>query len=390
MILNSLFYLTFFLFSLGHLGRVSFFGQQINIYLYELLTGLILAVLVTRYKFIPVRENFKKFKIIFIFLGYLLAPFLLSASFFKSWENFVGFLYFLRIAVYFLYFFYLTHHLKQKSGFLKVLVYSLSLFAFFTVLFSAGQYFLYPDLRNLIYGGWDPHLYRMFGTFFDTSVAGGIYGLVFLTLFFKGKDLVKSRLILLILLAIFLFFIVLTFSRSLYMTLLSVVLLSAVVRRNYRKLFILIFFFLLIMILSPKPFGEGVNLLRLFSVQSRLEDYQNAIKIWSKNPVLGIGYNRIRYEKVRLNIIETTGADLTHSGASFHSSFLIILVTSGIIGLVLFIPVLMRLAEVNEFSRYIIIFLSLFSLSDNILLHPFVLFLFLSLIALFKINPSRK
>ena len=83
-----------------------------------------------------------------------------------------------------------------------------------------------------------------------------------------------------------------------------------------------------------------------------------------------------------MNLIEETGSDLTHSGASFHSSFLIILVTSGLIGLTLFILVLIRLAGINEISRFAVLFLSLFSLSDNILLHPFVLFLFFSLIVL--------
>ena len=34
------------------------------------------------------------------------------------------------------------------------------------------QFFLYPDLRNLMYLGWDPHYYRLFSTLLDPNFVG--------------------------------------------------------------------------------------------------------------------------------------------------------------------------------------------------------------------------
>lgn len=390
MILNLLFYLTLFLFSFGQLGRISFLGQQVNTYLYEIPQFLIILILFYKYKFEPIKKFYEKFKIIYFFFVYLFISYLISLSLFKPLENFVGFLYFFRLILYFTYWMYLTYWVNKNNENKKILINCLLIFIFLTSFYSTIQYFFYSDLRNLIYAGWDPHLYRLFGTFFDTSVAGAIYGLIFFVLFLRGNQIIKNRFILIGLLAFFLIFILLTYSRSLYLALVISIILHAVLKRWYKGLVIFSAIFFLFLVVSPKRFGEGVNLNRMFSVQSRVEDYKNAFKIWRKNPLFGIGYNRIRYEKVKMNIIEEFNSDLTHSGASFHSSFLIILVSSGVIGLILFILILFKVALINEFSKYAVFFLSLMSLSDNILLHAFILFLLFSLIALTNFNPSRK
>ena len=390
MLLTTLFYLTFFLFSFGQLGRISFSGQQVNIYLYEISQLLILAVLFIKYGFKPSKEFYKKFKVIYYFFGFLLTSFLVSINSFKPFENFVGFLYFFRLILYWTYWIYLTYWTDKNNSNKKILINSVLIFVFLTLLSSIIQYFFYPELRNLIYAGWDPHLYRLFGTFFDTSVSGAIYGLVFLRFFLEGKHIMKNKFVFLSLLLILLIFNFLTYSRSLYLALLICIILHAVVQRWYKGLFIISVLFLLFLVVSPERLGEGVNLTRIFSIESRMEDYRNAVKMWKKQPILGIGYNRIRYEKIKMNIIEEVNSDITHSGASFHSSFLIILVSSGIIGLTLFVLVLFKIAGINEFSSYAVIFLSLMSLSDNILLHPFVMFLFFSLVSLFNFNGFRR
>ena len=59
-----------------------------------------------------------------------------------------------------------------------------------TILFGYIQYLFYPDLRNLYYAGWDPHLYRMFGTFFDPNFMGAI--IVLFILFVLGLVLKKE------------------------------------------------------------------------------------------------------------------------------------------------------------------------------------------------------
>ena len=390
MLLRTIFYFTFFLFSIGQLGRISFFDQQINIYLYDLFVFSILLVLLQKYALRPVIDSFKKFSLVYIFFFFILVSFLLGLAKFKLLENFIGALYFIRLVLYFLYFFYLSYHNKKYPDFEKTFIKVFIIFVVLTLITSVLQYLFYPNLRNLIYAGWDPHLYRLFGTYFDTSVAGAIYGLIFLTLFLRGNAFIKNKWLLFCLLTFYLIFIVLTFSRSLYLAFIICIILHAVVQRWYKRLLIILVSFVILIVIVPKPFGEGVNLRRMYSVQSRISDYQNALKIWSKSPIFGIGYNRIRYTKVKMNIIEEVGLDSTHSGASFHSSFLIILVSAGVIGLVLFILVLAKLASLSEFARLLVIFLCLLSLSDNIILHPFIIFLFFSLFSLSAIIPSRR
>src|SRR3989344_3617267 len=119
MFFNHLFYLLFLLFSLGQLGRISFFAQQINIYLYEGCFLLALVVLLGKYGLKPVRVAYKKFQVVYIFFFYLFISFLFSLTKYKPWENFVAALYFFRLVLYFLYFFYLSYHLTKYPDFEK-------------------------------------------------------------------------------------------------------------------------------------------------------------------------------------------------------------------------------------------------------------------------------
>ncbi|OGK14693.1 hypothetical protein A2859_05135 [Candidatus Roizmanbacteria bacterium RIFCSPHIGHO2_01_FULL_37_16b] len=388
--MKFLFYLSFFLLSLGQLTRISFFGQQINIYLYEILAIFILLNFLIKYGLGPLSEYFKKFKFVYFLFLYLPFSFLLLFGDFKALENFISLLYYLRLVLYFLYFFYLTYHLKKQLDFKNVLLRSLNIFIFLTIISSLAQYFWYPELRNLLYAGWDPHLYRLFGTFLDTSVAGAVYGIILLTLFLKGSEFIKTKWLFIGLLVIYFLFTVFTYSRSLYLTLFLLGLLYAATKKRLREFIIFAVIFLILLIVAPKPFGEGVNLMRTFSIESRLDDYKTAINIWQKRPFFGYGYNRIRYVKRQMNISDEVGSDITHSGASFHSSFLVILVSGGIIGLILFIGVLYQLYNLSEMSKYLLLFLGLLSLTDNIFLHPFILFLFLNSVTLAKLTPSRK
>lgn len=390
MFLHLILYLNFVFFSLGQVGRISFYGQQINIYLYEVFVLLVLLVLLGRHGLRPIIESFKRVREVYIFFLFLLFSYLLGIKNYKPLENFIGFLYFLRLFIYFIYFFCLSYQIKKNSKFKNILSNSFLIFIFLTTIISLVQYFFYPDLRNLIYSGWDPHLYRMFGTFFDTSVAGAVYGLIFIALFLNGKDFIKNKIILISSLVTYFLFIALTYSRALYGAIIIVFIIYSIVKRYYRQFFIFLAIFTVLIFVIPKPFGEGVNLLRTISLEARVQDYTNALRIWQKYPLFGVGYNRIRYEKVKLNILKTPDADITHSGASFHSSFLVILVTSGVIGLVLFLLVLIKLSQFSEFAQYAVVFLSILSMADNILLHPFVLYLLLNLAGLSKFIPFRK
>jgi O-antigen ligase len=355
-----LFYLTAFLFCLGQLGRMSFYSQQINFYLYEISLTLSLLLMFTKYRFQPLKEAIKNFQPVFFFLLVLLFSLLFGLFKYKIFENLVSSLYFFRLLLYFFYFFYLRYHLKKHKQFSLTIKKGLIMIAVITIVTTIVQYFFYPDLRNLFYQGWDPHLYRTFGVFFDTSIAAAIFGFFFLTI---NQPVIKI---------IFLLLTALSFSRAVYLGLSLTLLFLFIRQKQFTKIVIFLLFFLTLIFIIPKPAGEGVNLKRLYSISSRAEDYVKGFSLWKNQPILGYGYNRIRYIK---------NSDSVHSGAAFSSSFLTILVSSGILGLFSFIWGLWSLRKSNKAAPSILLFLSIISLFDNVLLHPFILFLLLTFLS---------
>ena len=345
--MTILFYITAFLFSLGQLGRISFFDQQINFYLYEVTLTLSLLILFFKYRLLPVKEAWKKFRPVFFFLGILLISLLINWFNYDLFENTVAALYFLRLILYLFYFFYLKYHSKTIKN-------KIFLIAVLTIISTLIQYFFYPDLRNLNYQGWDPHLYRTFGVFFDTSVAAAIFGIFYLVV---NQPVIRI---------IYLILIALSFSRAIYLGLSLTLIYIFIQKKQFKKIILFLLFFIVLIFIIPKPAGEGVNLKRFYSIASRAEDYQQGIDLWKNKPLIGYGYNHIRRIK---------NSDSVHSGAAFSSSFLTILVSSGILGLFSFVWALWSLKKSNKIAPALLIFLSIVSLFDNILLHPFILFL---------------
>jgi len=352
--MDIIFYLTAFLFSLGQLGRVSFANQQINFYLYEVFFTLNIFLLFLKYRFEPLKVGWKMFLPIFIFLSILLSSLLFDLTKFTLFENLVGSLYLFRLYLYFIYYFYLRYHVRKNKKFSMVIKKGIFIMAILTIISTLIQYFLYPDLRNLYYQGWDPHLYRTFGVFFDTSISAAIFGLFFLTI---NKPIIKI---------IYLLIIALSFSRSIYLGLSLTLIYLFIQQKKFKKIIFFLTFFAILIFIIPKPSGEGVNLKRLYSIDSRTEDYIQGINLWRKKPLTGYGYNRIRYIK---------NSDSVHSGAAYSSSFLTILVSSGILGMISFIWILWSLRRSNKLAPILLIFISIVSLFDNVILHPFILFL---------------
>jgi len=346
--MNIIFYITAFLFSLGQLGRISFFNQQINLYLYEVAMAISIFFLFIKYRFEPVKKGWKKFRPIFIFIFILFTSILFDWQKFNLFQNIVGLLYLFRLILYFMYFFYIKNYLSTiKNGLLLI--------AILTIISTLIQYFLYPDLRNLIYQGWDPHLYRTFGVFFDTSISAAIFGVFFLTI---NLPIIKI---------IYLLLVALSFSRSIYLGLSLTLIYLFIQQKRFKHIFLFLLIFTSLISIIPKPSGEGVNLSRLYSIESRIVDYREGIELWKNKPIFGYGYNRIRYIK---------NSNSVHSGAAFSSIFITILVSSGILGLLSFIWALWSLRKINRIAPRLLLFLCIISLFDNILLHPFILFLF--------------
>ena len=83
--------------------------------------------------------------------------------------------------------------------------------------------------------------------------------------------------------------------------------------------------------------GEGVKLLRTASVISRSEYLGNAITIFRDNPILGVGFNSYRYAQHRYGFIDDISLKTSHAGAGTDNSFLLVLATTGVVGLAFYI-----------------------------------------------------
>lgn len=377
--MKYLIYLLFFLLSFGQLQRISFLDQQVNIYLHEVVMAAIGIRLIGRIGQIGRRGPIRWVRAIIFFLGVLLLSLINNFWLFTPLQNLVGFLYWGRLLLYFSFFLVLLNWggeggegSKGNKGILKR---GLDIFIILTIIFSYLQYFLYPNLRNLYYLGWDPHQYRVFGLFFDTSIAGIVFVMMFFWMAEGRMRLKQVGLISLIGL------ILLTYSRITYLSFIVGLIYYLSKKIALKKILFLIFIFLFLIFLLPRPFGEGVKLERILTIEARIADYKEGIRLWVKKPILGYGYNRIRYVRQLENF--------THAGAAFSSSFLTILVASGVIGLIGLIGVIGRIfKQGNQLVKTIILVTTVASLFDNVLLNNFVLLLFFLIVSLSLIsNP---
>ncbi len=374
-----MFLVLFFLLSLGQIGRISLYNQQINFYVYEILAACWFTWLLIKYKLQPILTTFTRFKFIYFWLLFLMFSYLLNIAGYSLFQNIVALLYLLRLTFYFIFFIYLIYEFKQKQNYQNKLDKGILLFILLTIFFSLGQYFLYPDLRNLFYLGWDPHLYRAFGLFLDTSTFAALIGTSILYLLIDFRNIYLGRNFKIVILVLLSILALLTYARGFYIAILVTVAYFLFKQKLFRWMIVLMLIFIIGLYLLPKKFGEGVNLQRTFSINSRAVNYKEGLKIWETSPLIGIGYNRLSYakEKFRQNQNNSFG---DHSLASLNSSFLIILSTAGAVGLGLFILLLFKLTQLGPLAKYLTVFLSLYSLSDNILLQSFVLMFFLLLL----------
>lgn len=196
------------------------------------------------------------------------------------------------------------------------------------------QYILYPNLRNLSYLGWDPHQYRVFGTLFDPNFMGIILVLTLVLSWYLWQQK-KERLILFgTLVSVVALF--LTYSRGSFAALVATACVWGVMTKKIKLLLIACVGFVSVLVLLPRPDGEGVDLLRTITVASRIENNQEALKLFWSRPVLGWGFDSLRYIRDETHIVPGTDT-FSHSGAGFHNSWLFILATTGFIGLVAYI-----------------------------------------------------
>lgn len=233
--------------------------------------------------------------------------------------------------------------------------YSSSVKASFTIFIFLGlfQYIFFPNATSLKYLGFDDHYYRLIGSTFDPNYTGLIIVILGM-MFLSYKKYIAFSLALISL--------ALTFSRASYVTAFFGLTYFSI-RKNL-KLLILIPVLLFIIMLSPKPFGEGVNLLRTFSIYSRFDSWNQGLNLFMAKPILGWGYNTL--------------TDSAGGRIGIDNSFIYIMATTGIAGLISLLALIYKILQSAKNDTLVLSFTLIFfhSLFNNSLFFIWVYFMF--------------
>lgn len=186
--------------------------------------------------------------------------------------------------------------------------------------------------------------------------------------------------------------IILTFSRAGYITLLFALIYTY--KRYYKKIILVALVILSIILIVPKPRSSGVELLRTFSIVSRINNYSETVGIFSSNPLFGVGFNNIC--EYRLKYLNTNNI-VSHSCSGSDSSLLLLLATSGVVGLMTFLYGIYKGYRTTANDHYgdllsiIFIVVLVSSFFNNSLFYNFIMGILAILLGLTKkkINPGN-
>lgn len=339
--LKFLFGLYLFAYPFGQLNRFSFSfpAPEVNFYLTDLLAGIL--IFVWWLKKLKNKEKIKKTtleKPFFLFTLLAFVSLLGSLSLFSFKEVLVGGLYWLRWVIYGGFFFFWVSEKKKidpHKKFLKIML----ILGVMIGIFGLIQFLFWPDLKPLSVYGWDPHYFRVVGSFLDPGFTGLILALSLLLFFDLYWPLIskgKLRLKHFFLFGLIYLPLILTYSRSAYLALLTGTAIFTGKKKAIRFGLVIFLLFLSTILVVSKPVGEGGRLLRTYSLITRVISWQEAVEIGLKRPFLGIGFNTYRYAKRDYSFLHDENWQLTHAGGGADSSFFLVFATTGIFGALAF------------------------------------------------------
>lgn len=389
-VVKALFIFLLIVFPLGQIGRVEL-GGGVNILLNDVVVFIVVAVWLSQkvvQSAIHSTSSGQALKVqsaigmpILLFVITATLSILINVGNLPMSEIFIASLYLVRWIAYAGLYFVVSDF---KKAFKEKIPNFLLLSGFATAVLGLVQYILYPDLRNLYYAGWDEHLNRLFSTFLDPNFAGLIFVLTFLLgMYLLGRLGELSRLGRFgVILAVITSFaaLLLTYSRGSFISFAvgMAVFLGLIGKKKLLVVFATLF--IIGLFLLPKNLeGEGVRLFRTASIEARAQSMTHAVKIFQDNPLFGVGFGAYRYTQVRFGFLTKDEAEKIHSAAGTDNSFLFILATTGIVGLIAYLYLWFRvLGEVREVREKALVVGSLaaifvHSLFVNSLFYPHVM-----------------
>lgn len=371
-LLTIIFYLSFVSFITGAIGVLPLGIPSVNVYLSDLAVGVLVILWFIKYKeALKIFQKDKKiiFFGIFIAIGFL--SLLISPIQMSFQERLISSGYLARLFFYsFVYITteYLFKAQNIKSGNIyKLLIFSGAILA----VLGWMQYFLYPDLRNLYYLGWDPHYKRIFSTFLDPNFFGLIMVLVFIVVWIKTKISFWT-----VFLRLFIFTtIMFTYSRGTFVALVSAFLYYALSKRKMKIFALAAAVVLLSILLLPRGAGGvGVQLERTFSINDRISNWKETVTIISRYPIAGVGFNSLRYARRQFGFVTSDWLE-SHAAAGADNSLLFVLATTGIVGFLFFALFLFYcFKETGITGRVSLVVILVHSLFINSFFYPSVIF----------------
>lgn len=334
--------LTIYVWPFGQLLTFSLPGIPFTIYLLDIIVFLVFVSLILSKKRKAIFSG-PITKPLFIFLGIAIISLLVNIRPGISGVPLSAF-YLIRLIIYPSLFF-----AAGFVGFKKLktpLIISIGIF----LILGLIQYLAFPDMRYLKLLGFDDHYFRLIGSLYDPNFTGAV--LTGIGLYLIGKNKILQSLPFVLLIAI-------TFSRASYLVFFIGLIYLMVINKKI-KLLILLFLLGIAILLVPKPGGEGVNLLRTFSIFSRFDSWEQGAKLFLERPILGWGYNTLR------------AADNTRF--QIDNSYIYLLATTGIIGFLSFVTLIVKLVKsINDNGiKILILSILLNSLFNNTLFYIWI------------------
>ena len=344
-------YLSIIIFAFGQLLRIDFKGLSFPLIDISILAIFCLNIFQKiKDKDLKIKNKYFLYFLIFAWLSFII-------NFFRyQIDSISPLLYLLRLTC-LISFFIFPLNLKDKNSKNFFIIAIIS-----NLIFGLIQYFIWPNFTYFNSQNWDPHLFRLVGAFFDPTFTAFIYLMFLIYLYLNSK--IPYRWLLMITAY---FAMILTYSRSAYLSFLLAFTFIAFKKKNI-KIFLISFVLIVsTILLLPRQEGEGTKLERTSSITAKIENYKEAFSTFKKAPIIGHGYNNLYF-------VRDIKIQNSHANFGFDSSLMTILTTTGIIGLLLFL-----LGLKNYFIRAdlthqsIIIALLLHSLFANSLLYPWIL-----------------
>lgn len=206
------------------------------------------------------------------------------------------------------------------------------------------QFMFIPDLSFLAVFGWDPHQRRVVSTMLDPNFTGGLLVIFFtiaIALYIFNKKIQYLLLSFIILSGL-----ILTFSRSSYLALITA-LLTLGIFKSKKIMFIFLMIFIMAFGLIPQVRQRILGAVTFDeTAQARLESWQRARVIFKDHPLLGVGFNNYRFAQSRYGFFSPDSPEGGHSGSGSDSSLLLVAATSGLFGFIAYIFFLVNLFKI--------------------------------------------